>query len=165
MPTGGEPCQASAGDTITIDLSSGMYSYTIFDVPGWHQTTMPYSGTIAVSGAGVTEPTLVFTQVTYAVTFGETGLASGVTWSVTLNGTPYEGTAPGREGTLPSAPLPNGTFTYVIADVPGWQLPTPPYSGAGSVTGAPVNDFLIFSQVTYQVTFGENGLPLLTSGR
>ena len=160
VPTGGQPCAAFAGDSITIDLPSGMYSYTIFDVPGWHQTTMPYFGTITVSGAGLTEPTLVFMQVTYAVTFSEYGLASGVTWSVTVNGTPYEGTAPGGEGTLPAALLPNGTFTYVIADVPGWQLATPPYSGTGSVTGAPVNDLLIFSEVTFQVTFSENGLPL-----
>jgi len=51
----------SITSNITFAEPNGTFSYTITGVSGWHQTTLPYSGTVAVHGAAVTEPTLAFT--------------------------------------------------------------------------------------------------------
>ncbi len=84
---------APAGGSIGFALSNGTVPYTIPDVPGFHQTTMSYSGTLTVSGAPLTEPTLVFSAVTYSVTFTESGLVPGTQWTVTLQGSPQSSTS------------------------------------------------------------------------
>lgn len=113
-------------------LSSGTYSYTVAGNPGWHQSTLPYTGTVVVSGASVTEPVLVYTQVTYAVTFTETGLPSGDSWSVTLGG--VTGTSKGSTITFLEA---NGTYSYSVNTSP--SCPRTPSSGTVTVNGAPVS--------------------------
>jgi YVTN family beta-propeller protein len=134
---------------------NGTYDYTIADVSGWHQTTLPYTGSVTVNGATVTEPTLNFTEVTYWVTFAETGLPSETTWSVTLGGSAVSSTT----STITFG-SPNGTYAYTITDVSGWHQTTLPYMGSVLVNGAGVTEpTLAFTQVTYTVTFTESGLP------
>ncbi|MGI0140237.1 MAG: hypothetical protein ACREBT_03690, partial [Thermoplasmata archaeon] len=147
---------AAPGTPIVVPLANGTYNYSIADVAGWHQTTLAYRGSVVVNGSNVVEPTLVFVQVTYTVTFAEGGLATGVTWAVTIAGTLYFATAPSSV----SASLPNGSFTYTISDVPGWHQATLPYTGSGNVSWAPVTEpSLLFTQVAYAVNFNETGLP------
>ncbi|EQD73800.1 thermopsin precursor, partial [mine drainage metagenome] len=74
-----------------------------------------------------TEPALLFTQVSYAVTFTETGLRSGTSWFVTLAGTSRSSTTNSISFTEP-----NGTHTYSIGDVAGWHQSTIPYSSGAS---------------------------------
>ncbi len=150
---------SSLSGSIGFMEPNGTYAYSIADVPGWHQRNLPYSGSVTVSGAPVSEPILVFTQVTNPVTFSETGLPSGTSWSVTLNGVLQSSTT----DTL-TFPEPNGSYSYGIADVPGWHQTTLPYSGTVTVDGASVSEpILVFTQVTYPVTFPETGLPSGTS--
>ena len=156
---------ASAGTAITASSPNGTYPYVIEDVAGWHQTTIPYSGTFtvaagtnAISGSYVAvNEAIVFTQVTYAVTFTETGL-TGEVWAVTINGTLYFATAPASISTN----LPNGTWTYGIQDVPGWHQLTFAYgthTSSTPVNGGPLNKGpVVFTQVTYAITFSESGL-------
>lgn len=144
-------------------LASGTYAYSIAGTPGWHQTTLPYSGTVVVSGGSVTEPTLLYTQVTYPVSFSESGLPSGLTWKVTFNGVTKGLTANGGTDTLTFAPEPNGTYAYSIAGNPGWHQSTLPYSGAQTINGAPLSVSVTYTQVTYAVTFTETGLSSGTS--
>ena len=150
--------QSSTTDTLTFPEPNGSYAYTIGDVAGWHQTSVPYSGSVTVNGAAVTEPTLAFTQVTYAVTFTETGLPSGTSWSVTLNGAAASSTT----STIAFAE-PNGTYGWSIANVPGWHISSGSYSGSSTANGTPVTVATAFTQVTYTVTFTETGLPSGTS--
>ncbi|MCL4308054.1 MAG: YncE family protein [Candidatus Thermoplasmatota archaeon] len=146
---------SSTGPPIDFSEPNGTYAYEIADVPGWHQEAVPYTGTIAVRGSSVTEPTLRFQRTTYSVVFAQTGLAGGTPWSVALNGSAQSST-----GTSITFVEPNGTYAYSIADVPGWHQTTLPYSGSVRADGASVSEpTLDFTRVTYPVTFTETGLP------
>jgi hypothetical protein len=79
----------------------------------------------------VTEPTLHYNQVTYTVTFTETGLPSGGSWSVTLNGVTKSSTSSSISFTEP-----NGTYAYTIGAISGCSRSPP--SGSVTVNGAPV---------------------------
>jgi hypothetical protein len=137
--------------------ANGTYSYSIAGVPGWHQSTIPYSGSLTVNGAPLSE-SVVFTKVTYAVTFTESGLPSGLTWTVTVNGTPMSLTTNGGTDSLVFQE-PNGTYAYAITDISGWHETGTHYSGTVTVAGAPKTFSMVYTQVTYTVTFKESGLP------
>jgi len=149
------------GGTDTLSFGSvpnGSYSYSIAGVAGYSQGTIPYKGTETVNGAPLAVK-VTYTQVTYCVTFWEVGLPSGVTWKVTVNGVAKSLTANGLVDWLTWSGLPNGTYTYTIADIPGWHQYLTPYSGKIVVNGGPVALLLVYLPVTYSVTFSESGLP------
>ncbi len=151
--------QATTTPTLTFTEANGTIPYSIADIPGWHQSALPYTGSVTVDGTVVTEPTLAFGPATYAVTFLEAGLTSGISWSVTLNGV----TGASTTTTLTFAE-PNGTASYSIGDVSGWHQTTLPYAGSVTVAGAAVTEpTLEFAQLTYSVTFSQTGLPSGTS--
>ncbi|MFZ0829841.1 MAG: hypothetical protein WAN40_01740, partial [Thermoplasmata archaeon] len=159
---------ASTTNTITFTEPNGTYAYTITDISGWHQTSLPYTGTVTVSGVAVTEPTFVFTQVTYTVAISESTLPSGLGWSIALNGTTESLTTNGGTGTLTWTGLANGTYSYSITDISGWHQTTLPDSGTltvnggtNSISGSGIgySKTLVYTQVTYTVTFTETGLP------
>ncbi len=76
----------------------------------------------------------------YTVTFTESGLPSGTTWSVTLGGSTSSGT-----GSI-SFSEPNGTYTYSVGAVSGYT--SSPSSGSLTVNGAAVSQAISFSKVT-----------------
>jgi hypothetical protein len=142
------------------NVANGSYSYTISPNPGWSQTTLPYSGPLTVSGASVVEPTLMYTQVTYSVTFSESGLQSGLTWKVTVDSVPQSRVTDGGTDSFTWSNLANGTYSYSIAGIAGWEQSTLKYSGSVVVNGASVNEpTLLYSQAQYTLTFSESGLP------
>ncbi|MGD0249546.1 MAG: thermopsin family protease, partial [Thermoplasmata archaeon] len=150
--------ESTTGTTIAFSELSGTYAYSITDVSGWHQTTLPYSGWITVSGASVTEPTLAFTSVTYSAVFSETGLPSGLAWQVTVNGVTEYLTTDGGTDSLTFTGLANGTYSYSVADNAGWHQMTLAYSGSLAVNGGtgPIDGTgvgyavtLVYTQVTY----------------
>jgi hypothetical protein len=146
-------------DSLTFTVPSGSYSYSITNIPGWQQSNLSYTGTIVVSSSPITEPTLNYTPVTYAVSFSESGLPSGLTWQVSLGGTPQSLTTDGGTDSLTFLE-PNGTYSYAIADISGWNQVTLPYSGSVVVSGSPVPEStLVYTEVTYSVVFAESGLP------
>lgn len=148
-------------DSLAFVTPNGTFPYVIEGVSGWHQTTLPYHGSVVVNGAGVTERTLVFTQVTYSVTFSASGLPSGEMFSVTVAGTPKSvTTVGGNTATLTWTGLPNGTYPYSIAAIPGWQQSTlPSHANLAVVGSSPTEPTLIYTKTTYSVTFSETGLP------
>ncbi|MGD0250197.1 MAG: hypothetical protein ABSB97_04845, partial [Thermoplasmata archaeon] len=150
----------SATDSLSwTGLRDGTYDYTITDNSGWHQTTLPYKGQLVVSGGAVTEPTLVYTSVTYALTFAESGLPSDLKWQVTVNAVAEHLTTDGATDTL-TFTEPNGTPAYTIADNPGWHQTTLPYNGeVGVDAGTVTESTLVYVPETYSVTFAESGLP------
>ena len=146
-------------DTVGFFVANGSYSYSIPDIGGWHQGTMAYHGTVVVSGAAISEPTLLYLQVKYSVSFSESGLPSGQTFQVTLNGTTHSLLTDGATDSLAFS-QPNGSLAYHVADVPGWHQSTLAYVGHVTVSGATLTvTTLVFSQVTYSVSFSESGLP------
>jgi len=146
-------------DTVGFFVANGSYAYSIPDLSGWHQSTMAYHGTVVVSGAAISEPTLAYLQVKYSVSFSESGLPSGQTFQVTLNGTTHSLVTDGATDSL-AFTQPNGSLAYHIADVPGWHQSTLAYIGHVTVNGATLTvTTLAFSVVTYSVSFSESGLP------
>ena len=154
-------------DPLTFAETNGTPAYAITDVSGWHQTTLAYSGSVVVNGASVTEPTLVYTPVTYSVAFSESGLPSGLTWQVTVNGVTVNLLTDGSTDSLTWTGLANGTYAYSILDIPGWHQATLAYSGSIAVNGgtSPIDGTgvgyavtLVYTPVTYSVTFSESGL-------
>jgi hypothetical protein len=120
-------------DSLTwTGLASGSYAYSIAGISGWHQSTLPSSGSVVVSGASVTEPTLRYTQETYTVTFIETGLPPSTLWSVTLNGVTESSTSSTITFTEP-----NGTYRYTIGTEAGCGRS--PTSGTVTVIGSGVS--------------------------
>ncbi len=94
-------------------------------------------------------------------TFSEDGLASGTTWSVTVDGTAASATAPGAI----VADLQNSTppYAFAVAAVPGYTASPP--SGTVSVSGSPVAETIDFLEIlpsTFLVTVTESGLPANT---
>ncbi len=143
----------SSGSTITFQLQNGTYPYVISDVPGWHQTSLAYTGSVTVKGSSVNEPTLRFAQVTYQVTFSETGIPVGTTWWVNLT------TGQSREGTGGSTIIflePNGSYVYSVSASPDTNAAP---GGTFDVSGAALSILVPFSSTYYSVTFSETGLP------
>ena len=102
------------------------------------------------SGASVPE---------YAVTFTESGLVTGTSWSVDLAGTTYSSTS-----TAVTFTEPNGTYSFELGSVPGFTASPP--SGSVKVSGAAVTTAITFTAIeveSYSVTFTESGLPTGTT--
>jgi YVTN family beta-propeller protein len=139
-------------------LINGTYLYTITEIAGWNQSTLPYTGTVMVSGAAVAEPTLAYTQLTYNITFTESGLPSGTEWWVNLsNKQSFSSIGP----TLAFFE-PNGTYDYTVATGDKEYAPVLASSSFG-VSGSSLSEPVTFNLETYDVTFTETGLPAGTS--
>jgi YVTN family beta-propeller protein len=147
------------GVTLSSDVASvqfqepnGTHAYTIGALPGWR--TPAYAGTITVRG-GPVATTVPWSRVTYGVAFSETGLPSGTTWSVTLNGTENSSTS----ATI-VASEPNGTYPFLVGHVAGYTQSLS--SGNVVVSGTNVTKAVAFTAIppaTYAVTCIETGLP------
>jgi YVTN family beta-propeller protein len=148
-------------DSLTFAEPNGIYGYAITDISGWHQPTLPYTGTVTVNGAALTEPTLSYAQVTYAVTFTESGLPTGDLWYVNItDGPTLYGT--GATTSL-TTNLPNGTYLFTVATNDQHYEPSSFVSNPCVVSGGSVTESGSFVLVTYAVTFTESGLPSGTS--
>ena len=114
------------GPTLTVPEANGSFSYRVG--PGSDYTFAP--GTFTVAGAPVTV-TLAVTELLYNITITESGLSSGTSWSVTLNGVTKT-----SSGATIVFQEPNGTYTYTVGSVAGHSLT--PSKGQTSVTGGAV---------------------------
>ena len=134
-------------DTYTIsDLGNGTYSYS-------STTTNPYyippsSGSVTISGSDQSV-TQTFTLVTYNITFQESGLALGTSWTLTFNGNSY--TLTNTSYTFHN--LNNGTYSY-SSSVPGRSGS----SGSVVVDGSDVLQSITFPTL-YRIVFVPGGLP------
>jgi hypothetical protein len=146
-------------DSLAFMSPNGTQLYQIADISGWHQTTLPYHGHVVVNGANINEPTLAYVQVTYSVTFPESGLPSGQTYQVTVGGDTKSLTTNGAVDSLSWSGFINDTYAYSITDISGWHQSTLPYNGNVVVNGASVSEpTLAFTKTLYSVLFFEDGL-------
>jgi hypothetical protein len=144
--------QTSYTSTMTFSEPSGTYSYSTVALAGYAAT--PDKGTVTVDGASPSGISISFSVRTYTVTFHDSGLPSGTSWSVTLGGT--EQTTTSNTITFTE---PNVTYDYTIGSVAGYAAS--PASGYVTVSGSNVTVAISFSVNTgiYTVTFTESGLP------
>jgi YVTN family beta-propeller protein len=111
---------------------------------GYEYVANSNSSSVSVIGTALAPP--------YPVAFTETGLPSGTSWSVTLNGVVGDSTT----NTVAFSET-NGSYSYSVGSIPGYSVI--PSSGEFAVDGFPVNVDVTFSQPEYLVTFLETGLP------
>ncbi|MHB1901978.1 MAG: ice-binding family protein, partial [Cuniculiplasma sp.] len=109
---------SSTNSTISFMAVNGTYPYNITSISGY--TVSPSSGNISVVGKNVTQ-NITFTPIKvvskYTVTFNETGLSPGTSWSATFNGTTLSSTTSSI-----SFMAVNGTYLYSISSVSGYTL-------------------------------------------
>jgi len=147
--------ESSSTNTITFNEPNGTYSFSIASINGY--SVSPSSGSITVNGANVNQA-ITFTAVTpsiYTITFTESGLYSGATWSVILAGV----TKTANTNTI-IFNEPNGTYSFTIGAINGYTAT--PSSGVITVNGANVNQGITFTlngTKVFIVTFIESGLP------
>ncbi len=120
---------------VYFNLTNGSYIYSVASV---NKTYMaPSSGTFTLSGSPLTIY-LNFTEVTYNVTFKESGLPSNTRWSINLDGTIMS-----TNNTTMTEYLPNGTYDYSITEIAGYHITSTSY---GNFT---VNGKSVITDVTY----------------
>jgi hypothetical protein len=144
--------------TVSFAVVNGTYSYVVGSVVGY--TGLPESGNVTVSGAAVSV-SITFTAIsssTYPVTFRETGLASGATWNVVLDGVSNIAMGPNA---IVFSSIADGLY-YFETGAAGYAAI--PFSGSITVQGAPASESISFAPnadagPAYNVTFNETGLP------
>lgn len=92
------------------------------------------------------------TPETYPVTFTETGLPRGVSWSVELNGKSLF-----SNSTTISFAVVNGTYVFSIGSPSPYDAS--PSSGTLSVKGSRLDRIVTFTQKRYSIIFSAVGLP------
>ena len=146
----------SSTPSITVTgLSNGTFPYSVGYITGYWVS--PSNGSIVIAGSNASE-TVAFTSVsgpTEPVTFYESGLVSGTSWSVGID------RVGSIQGTAPTAvfALPSGTYSYNASDVLGYA---PPPAGQIVVGTGPATASIVYVGVafgTYPVVFVASGLP------
>lgn len=135
----GGSTQSSTTSTITFTEPAGTYSYTVNGVSGY--TSSPSSGSLTVSTANVNQAITFTPATTYTVSFTESGLPAGTSWSVTLNGATQSSTT----NTVSFSEV-AGTYSFTVGAVSGYSAS--PASGSVTVSSANVNTAVTFSVVT-----------------
>ena len=144
---------SSETNTINFYEPNGTYSYYILTEPGY--TASQNSGQIIIKGKNITI-NISWSVKKYTVTFTESGLNTGVQWSVTFNGTTVY-----SENTSITFSCPNGTYIYSVGKVNGYM--TNNVSGTVVVSGKNIKIDILWNPVLYSIYFNETGLPAGTS--
>ena len=145
--------QSGTGSSFSFLEPNGTYQYRIGPVAGW--TAAPSSGTVLINGSGSSLTVLWGEVGSYTVSFVESGLPNGTSWSVTILG------ANGSTRTSWTSTIdftePNGTYAYTIPRMAGWV--TGSSNGTFTVAGAALLVPISWVQiVSYPITFIEHGL-------
>ncbi len=129
---------SSITTSLTFSKPNGTYAYTVSPVAGYKAT--PNTGSVTVSGAAASQ-SIAFTVLppgSYTVTFTESGLPGGTSWSVTFNGTA------GSSATSTIAfTIGNGTWPFTVGSVTGYSAS--PASGNVAVSGAAASQGVTFT--------------------
>jgi type VI secretion system secreted protein VgrG len=149
---------SSTTTTIGFKVAGGTYSYTTGVVSNY--TASPPTGSLTVNGAFASQ-TITFTaggQKTFGVTFTESGLASGTSWSVIFGGAPNSSTA-----TTIGFNVVNGNYTFTVTVVGYIATPSAGYLLVNGAAASQTITFKAAAPGTFGVTFTESGLPSGTS--
>ncbi|MGC2789277.1 MAG: protease pro-enzyme activation domain-containing protein [Thermoplasmata archaeon] len=144
--TGGPDLSAlGATGHVATYLGNGTYPWTaaMSFRPG---TVSPSNGSLVVNGADAYVD-LTFTVPNDTVTFQQSGLPSGLTWSVKISGVPLLSGAAYDQSTR----LDYGGYSFVVNGPNATWLATP-RSGTFSVGAAPTSILITFSLVVFPVT-------------
>jgi hypothetical protein len=127
-----------------VTLYSGKYDVHL--VSGSQKMSF---GTVTILPDSVTRITTVSS---YWVNFTESGLPPGSYWAINMSGILKSST-----GNTISLLLHNGTYFYNVSTIPGYSAIS--NSGKLSISGAPVNIKVKFTQIKYVLNVFQSGLP------
>lgn len=150
----GSSSNSSTTGSVGFVEPNGSYPYTIEPVVGYDAD--PDRGTVTVAGMGIVQD-LSFSPIPgpgeFVVTFQESGLPSGTSWTVTLNGSPLTSVSTSINFTEE-----NGSFAFLIGPVSNY-LADP---GEGSVV---VRGQAAVQPVTFEAAgHGAPSIPSTVSG-
>ncbi|EQD70162.1 thermopsin precursor, partial [mine drainage metagenome] len=136
--------EGAEGSSFELTAPNGAYFWFVETAFTSNYTVTPPYGNITVA-SGPVNVAIVFTPITpstthYSVTFTETGLPSGSTWSVILNST--QGTGSG--GSSIGFSEPNGTYYYNDISTSASGYAATPSSGSVTVNGKAVTVSIVF---------------------
>ena len=138
---GGPTTAFTTGGTVVFNAADGTYNFVITPGTGYALVSPSPGTTVTVSG-GPASVNVVF-HAHYTVTFSETGLLLGASWSATLNGTTLPST-----GTTITFSQSNGTNLPWSVFSTGYSAS--PASGTVTVSGG--------SPSTISITFTSTGV-------
>ncbi|MGC9147738.1 MAG: hypothetical protein ACP5GL_08050 [Infirmifilum sp.] len=141
------------------NLNYGFYTYTVSNVGTY--TPSPSSGVVHLNSPTDKEY-ITFTSRTptnYPLVFTETGLPTGITWTVVVNNNPYSNSAPNSI----SINLPPNIYSYTVNPVntnTNTYIPSP-QSGTVDLRngGQTVNIVFTAQSKSVNLIFQESGLP------
>jgi YVTN family beta-propeller protein len=152
------------GKSVPVDRSGGFLE-TVPAIPSPYNVTAELIGyrsstdTVVVTPGNVSWTNFTLTPALtappYAVILTETGLPSGTSWSVTL-----DGNRNATRSTSIEFNVSNGSYSYSLGAVPGWR--TSIYTGSIQVNGTEVVRSFYWWQTTYLGVMNESGLPAFT---
>ncbi len=139
------------GTDVVFFLTNGSYGFTITAPFGYGPT--PLAGDVFVNGASQFVD-ITFARSIFALTFSETGLPSGGSWSVLLS---PGGTLTGAATTLVTN-VSDGSYGYTFSTaLTGWTAT--PLGGTVIISHANATVDVSFAQTAWPVTFTVTGLP------
>jgi hypothetical protein len=138
----------SGTGNLSFQEPNGSFAFRVD--PVGHLLPDPATGLATVHGSN-RSIAIVFGAPTYPVVFTATGLPSGTSWAIDLNGTAVRTTA----GYLTFSES-NGSYPYSVASVPGYLSPP---NGTLGVSGNLSSVLVGFHQFLFSLTFHEVGLP------
>ncbi len=135
--------ETSTTTTITFSVPSGTYAYQIGEVLTYNLTSAEY-GNVTVAGAAPTPIQVTYVLAEYPMTFTETGLPSGATWSVELGGKTVANSASSRIVFLETG---SGSFAYNVSASAELAV----YPSAGSLAAG--HNLSVTIGYAYEVSF------------
>ena len=148
---------SSSSNTISFYESNGTYSYTLSTDNKNYGPSNP-SGVFVVDGTTVSQ-SAVFVPVLYNVTFKETGLPSGMIWSVTSGSTTHSST----NSTISFKEM-NGTYAFSISNLTLYY--TNDYSISTTVNGKNLTETISFLHYAYITgTLSPGNATLIINGK
>ncbi len=146
--------RTTASTSIDFLVINGTYDWRLAGIAGWLANVS--SGSLVIDGTNRT--ILVnYTPFVYQVTYFESGLPSGDTWSLEIDNVTRSTT-----GALLQFSLPNGSFPYRWGLVPGYYPEHGP-TGVLPIDALAVTRTVTFVVFTFNLTVTETGLAPGTS--
>lgn len=152
------PEQVSTSPTIVFGVSRGIYTFVVGPTRGYAPD--PSTGVVnATGGSATVEVEFVYAPGPFTISFAQTGLPPGTSWSVEVKEA-LRGSTETSTGSTLEFEEPSGTYHYLVRSVPGWQETGLAPTGEIEVDDADVQEpTMTFSPYTFPVTFTETGLP------
>ncbi len=141
---------STTATSLPLSLLNGSYPY-IVGVGNTSFHPVSANGHVPVSGGNVAVG-VPFVLTNYTLTFRQSSLPNGLSWSVDLGGTTNS-----TSGGMVSYERTNGTYSFGVTAPSGFGAS--PSSGQIPVSGANVTIDVTFEQLSFQVAFEEQGLP------